>query len=40
MAAMALSLNYDPAYVAVHHLFRIFFLILVLPLFLRTMRKK
>ncbi|MEE4165433.1 MAG: AbrB family transcriptional regulator, partial [Desulfocapsaceae bacterium] len=28
MAAMALSLNYDPAYVAVHHLFRIFFLIL------------
>ena len=39
MAAMALSLNYDPAYVAVHHLFRIFFLILVLPLFLRKMRK-
>ncbi len=40
MAAMALSLHYDPAYVAVHHLFRIFFLILVLPLFLRKMRKK
>jgi membrane AbrB-like protein len=36
MAAMAISLNYDPAYVAVHHLFRIFFLILILPLFLRT----
>lgn len=35
MAAMALSLNYDPAYVAVHHLFRIFFLILILPFFLR-----
>lgn len=36
MAAMAISLHYDPAYVAVHHLFRIFFLILILPLFLKT----
>jgi len=36
MAAMAISLHYDPAYVAVHHLFRIFFLILVVPLFLKT----
>lgn len=35
MAAMALSLHYDPAYVAVHHLFRIFFLILIVPFFLR-----
>ena len=35
MAAMALSLNYDPAYVAVHHLFRIIFLIMILPLLLK-----
>lgn len=35
MAAMALSLGYDPAFVAVHHMFRIFFLLLVLPLLLR-----
>jgi len=40
MAAMALSLHYDPAYVAVHHLFRIFFLILILPLFLKTTKRR
>ena len=35
MAAMALALHYDPAYVAVHHLYRILLLIALLPLFLR-----
>ncbi|MDX1737159.1 MAG: AbrB family transcriptional regulator, partial [Alphaproteobacteria bacterium] len=32
MAAMAISLDFDPAFVAVHHLFRIIFLILILPI--------
>ena len=35
MAAMALSLDFDPAYVATHHIFRMLFLILLLPLLLR-----
>jgi hypothetical protein len=39
MAAMALALNYDPAFVAVHHIYRIIMLILALPLFLKIMRK-
>ncbi|WP_246152208.1 AbrB family transcriptional regulator [Roseospira navarrensis] len=36
MAAMALSLGYDPTYVATHHVFRIVSLILVLPVVLRV----
>ncbi len=36
MAAMALALGYDPAFVAVHHLYRIILLILILPLFLKA----
>ena len=39
MAAMALALNYDPAFVAVHHIYRIILLILTLPLFLKIMSK-
>jgi uncharacterized membrane protein AbrB (regulator of aidB expression) len=39
MAAMALALNYDPAFVAVHHIYRIILLILSLPLFLKIMGK-
>ncbi|MCK5932787.1 MAG: AbrB family transcriptional regulator [Fulvimarina manganoxydans] len=35
MSAMALSLGYDPAYVATHHIFRLLLLIAVLPLFVR-----
>lgn len=35
MAAMALSLGYDPAYVATHHLYRIVLLFILLPTFLR-----
>ncbi|MEO1000067.1 MAG: AbrB family transcriptional regulator, partial [Pseudomonadota bacterium] len=37
MAAMALALGYDPAFVATHHLVRILFIILVLPLLLRAL---
>ena len=36
MAAMALSLGYDPAFVAVHHLYRIILLIFLLPLILKV----
>jgi len=36
MAAIGLSLGYDPAYVAVHHFARIFALLLILPLALRV----
>ncbi len=36
MAAMAIALGYDPAFVATHHLVRILFLILVLPSVLRV----
>lgn len=39
MAAMALALNYDPAFVAVHHIYRIILLLFTLPLFLKIMSK-
>ena len=39
MAAMALALHYDPAFVAVHHIYRIILLILTLPLFLKILSK-
>ncbi|MDF2232390.1 AbrB family transcriptional regulator [Albimonas sp. CAU 1670] len=35
MAAIGLSLGYDPAYVAVHHFVRIFVLVLIVPVALR-----
>lgn len=35
MAAIGLSLGYDPAYVAVHHFARIFALLLIIPMALR-----
>ena len=38
MAAIGLSLGYDPAYVAVHHFARIFALLLIVPLALRLWR--
>ena len=40
MAAMAFSLNYDPAFVAVHHLFRILFIILLTTVALKIVQKK
>lgn len=40
MAAMALSLGYDPAFVASHHLYRILLLIVLLPLFLTLTRNR
>ncbi|NNF46408.1 MAG: AbrB family transcriptional regulator [Desulfofustis sp.] len=39
MAAMALALDYDPAFVAVHHLYRILLLIFTLPLFLQIIKR-
>ena len=39
MAAMALSLGYDSAFVATHHLFRIILLLFVLPVLLRLFSK-
>ena len=39
MAAMALALHYDPAFVAVHHIYRIIMLLLTLPLFLKIMSR-
>jgi membrane AbrB-like protein len=39
MAAMALSLGYDSAFVATHHLFRIILLIVVLPVLLRVLSR-
>jgi membrane AbrB-like protein len=39
MAAMALALHYDPAFVAVHHIYRILLLIFSLPLFLKIINK-
>ena len=39
MAAMAIALGYDPAFVAVHHLFRIFLLFLFVPLSIKLVRK-
>ena len=38
MSAMALSLGYDPAYVATHHIFRLLLLIAILPAFMRPPR--
>ncbi|MCE7027747.1 AbrB family transcriptional regulator [Jiella avicenniae] len=38
MSAMALSLGYDPAYVATHHIFRLLLLIAILPMFMRAPR--
>ena len=40
MAAMALALDYDPAFVAAHHLYRILLLISILPLFLKLINNK
>ena len=39
MSAMALSLGYDPTYVATHHIFRLLLLIAILPAFLRPPRR-
>ncbi|MBP0614436.1 AbrB family transcriptional regulator [Jiella mangrovi] len=36
MSAMALSLGYDPAYVATHHIFRLLLLLAILPMFIRN----
>ncbi|WP_158555108.1 AbrB family transcriptional regulator [Fulvimarina endophytica] len=35
MSAMALSLGYDPAYVATHHIYRLLLIIAIVPFFLR-----
>lgn len=40
MAAMALALDYDPTFVATHHLMRIVLLICILPVLLRLYRQK
>lgn len=40
MAAMALALHYDPAFVAVHHLYRILLLFALLPLLLMFVGKQ
>ena len=40
MAAIGLALGYDPAYVAVHHLVRIVFLIIMLPMLLRLVARQ
>jgi len=40
MAAMALSLDYDSAFVATHHLFRILLLIILLPFLLRLFGRR
>lgn len=40
MSSMALALGYDPVYVATHHVFRIFFLILILPFLIDFIAKK
>jgi membrane AbrB-like protein len=37
MAAIGLALGYDPAFVAVHHVARIFALVLIVPAFLRLL---
>jgi membrane AbrB-like protein len=39
MAAMAIALGYDPAFVATHHLFRIILLFLLIPLSIKIVRK-
>jgi len=39
MAAMALALGYDPAYVATHHLFRLLLLFLIVPFCIRIVRR-
>ena len=38
MAAMALTMGYDPVYVATHHVFRLLGLLVALPLILRAVR--
>ncbi|WP_370321527.1 AbrB family transcriptional regulator [Oricola sp.] len=40
MSSMALALGYDPLYVAVHHVFRILLLILILPVLIRFAGKR
>jgi len=40
MAAMAIALGYDPAYVATHHLFRIILLFFLLPIGIKVLKKK
>jgi membrane AbrB-like protein len=39
MAAMALALDYDSAFVATHHLFRIILLLFILPILLKFFRR-
>lgn len=39
MAAMALALGYDPAYVATHHLFRLLLLFLIVPFCVRIVNR-
>lgn len=39
MAAMAIALGYDSAFVATHHLYRIVLLLLMLPIFIRLFNK-
>ncbi|WP_020394009.1 AbrB family transcriptional regulator [Thiolinea disciformis] len=38
MAALAMAMHYDPAYIAAHHLFRIIGLTLFMPIILRTLK--
>ena len=40
MSSMALALGYDPVYVAVHHVFRILLLIMILPLLIGFVGKR
>jgi uncharacterized membrane protein AbrB (regulator of aidB expression) len=40
MAAIGLALGYDPAYVAVHHLVRIIFLLATMPVLLRRIAEQ
>jgi len=39
MSAIALSLGYDPAFVATHHLFRIIFIIAILPILIKVCKQ-
>jgi membrane AbrB-like protein len=39
MAAMAIALGYDPAFIATHHLFRILLLFLIVPLCVKVVRR-
>lgn len=40
MSSMALALGYDPVYVAVHHVFRILLLIMILPILIGVVGKR